>query len=457
MTLADARFSSVSDDPTLRRRLSCWPSIVVHRGSIRLCGSVSVELNGQQLNVALRHGNELVLFAYLLLERGRCVSRDEASEAIWPERSPEHERAALRTVLSRLRGALGADVLGSAGGVFLRLADDTWVDVLEAQQLVGAARRCSDPTQALDLVLQALPVLEQTFLPGLDRPWIEARRRHLTDLWVDATEILAWASLELDDLTSAESAARLLIERAPLHESGYELLMLAMSKRRNVTEALQVYEALRTVLREELGMSPGPKLRELHARLLLDGRDTPSQRPVALTAPELRRLASSLASSRQVWQHLVRHDRAQRVFELIARTAEVEAWLICWMAGHDSGPHDHDISSGAITVADGELTEERLSWGASTVAVRYRKLETFDFGPTDIHRVYHSGTEPSTAIHVFSPPLRGLGAYERGKRGVLLRHPLGPRDEVRPLPPERASTAGQDRRARGNAANTHAK
>ena len=69
--------------------------------------------------------------------------------------------------------------------------------------------------------------------------------------------------------------------------------------------------------------------------------------------------------------------------------------------------------------------------------MRYRKSETFDFGRTDIHRVYHSGAEPSTAIHVFSPPLRGLGAYERGEQGALLRHPLGPLDEVRPLPADR--------------------
>jgi DNA-binding SARP family transcriptional activator len=415
-------------------QLSCSRGSVVHRGAIQLCGSVSVEVNGRQVDVAMRHGNELVLFAYLLLERGRLVTRDEAAAAIWPERGPEHESAALRTVLSRLRGALGADVLGSAEGLFLRLAEDSRVDVLDAQQLVGAARRCSDPGQALELVLRALPILEQTLLPGLDRPWIDARRRHLADLWVDATEIQAWASLELDDLTSAESAARRLVERAPLHESGYQLLMLAMSRRSNTADALQVFEALRSVLREELGTSPGAELRDLHSRLLRDGNDTPARRPVALTATELRRLTSSLASARERWEHLVRHDPAQRVFELIDRTAEVEAWLICWMPGHDSGPHDHDISSGAITVVDGELTEERLTWGVSATPVRYKRFETFDFGPTDIHRVYHSGAEPSTALHVFSPPLRGLGAYERGQQGVLLRHALGPRDEVRSLP-----------------------
>src|SRR5829696_3048975 len=118
----------------------------------------------------MRHGNELVLFVYLVLERGRRVSRDEASVAIWPERRPEHESAALRTVLSRLRGVLGADVLGSADGLFLRLAEDTRVDVLEAQERVGAARRCSDPSQARDHVLQRCRSSSRRSCPVLTGP-----------------------------------------------------------------------------------------------------------------------------------------------------------------------------------------------------------------------------------------------------------------------------------------------
>ncbi len=405
----------------------------MRQGVIRLCGSVSIELDGRHIDAAMRRGNELLLFAYLVLERGRCVSRDEAAAAIWPERRPAHEDAALRTVLSRLRAALGADVLASAEGLFLLLPDDIRVDVREAQDLVGAARRCGDPEQALALGLRASTILEQPLLPGFDRPWIDARRRHLADLWADAKELIAWASLELHAPADAVAAAGGLIERAPLHEAGYQVLMLAKARQGNVADALQVYEELRTVLRDELGAAPGKALRDLHAQLLLHGGDPPAQRPVALTAASLRELTRSLATSPERWEHLVHHDATQRVFELIARSPAVEAWLICWMPGHDSGPHDHDISSGAITVVSGELTEERLTWGASTAPVAFRALDTFDFGPTDIHRVYHSGDEPSTAIHAYSPPLRGLGAYARGRHGELLRHPLDPRDEVRPL------------------------
>ena len=403
------------------------------QASIRLCGSVSVELDGRAVHDLMRHGNELLLFAYLALERGRPVPRDEASVALWPDRRPIHEDAALRTVLSRLRRALGAGVLPSGSGLALRLPPDTRVDVFDAREAVGAARRCEDPQRALELAARARPVTEQPLLPGCDRTWIDARRRELADLRVDATEIVAWASLELDDWATAESAARELVEWAPLHESGHELLMRVLARRRNVADALGVYERLRTMLGEELGAAPGVALRTLHASLLADGTDVAVQRPVAMTVAELGELTRSIGAARDSWEHLVRHDPRQRVFERIPSPPGTEAWLMCWMPGHDSGPHDHDISSGAVTVIEGELTEEQFGWDASTSPTAYGPGETFGFGPSDVHRVVHSGVAPTIAIHAFSPPLRGLGSYARGRHGELHRHPLDPGDEVKAL------------------------
>jgi hypothetical protein len=50
-----------------------------------------------------------------------------------------------------------------------------------------------------------------------------------------------------------------------------------------------------------------------------------------------------------------------------------------------------------------------------------------------VHRVVHSGAAPTIAIHAFSPPLRGLGSYARGRHGELHRHPLDPGDEVKAI------------------------
>ena len=73
-------------------------------------------------------------------------------------------------------------------------------------------------------------------------------------------------------LQSAERAARALIEAEPYRESGYVLLMQALAARGNVAEAMRVFDALRTLLRDELGTSPSPEAIAAHDRLLRPAR-----------------------------------------------------------------------------------------------------------------------------------------------------------------------------------------
>jgi DNA-binding SARP family transcriptional activator len=57
------------------------------------------------------------------------------------------------------------------------------------------------------------------------------------------------------------------------------LLMRVLDARGNPAEAIRVYEQLRQRLDDELGITPGPDARELHARILLrDAHDPPSAR-----------------------------------------------------------------------------------------------------------------------------------------------------------------------------------
>ena len=93
------------------------------------------------------------------------------------------------------------------------------------------------------------------------------------DAWIDveaALEAYATAGLGVGgtELASAERTALELIERAPLRESGYRLLMQVKAARGNVAEALQTYQELRRTLREELGVAPGPATQPVHMRLL---------------------------------------------------------------------------------------------------------------------------------------------------------------------------------------------
>ena len=94
---------------------------------------------------------------------------------------------------------------------------------------------------------------------------------------------------------------------------------------------------------------------------------------------ELRELVARLAAEPERWRALVRHDTGQRHFEQLWRDGDVDVWVISWANGNDTGFHDHDVSSGAVAVVEGEVIEERLALGGAPRELRHRAGETFDF------------------------------------------------------------------------------
>jgi pentatricopeptide repeat protein len=69
-------------------------------------------------------------------------------------------------------------------------------------------------------------------------------------------------------LPQAEECARRLIELAPYRETGHRILMEALERSGNVAEALRVYDRLRVLLRDELGIAPSPAVQSVYRRLL---------------------------------------------------------------------------------------------------------------------------------------------------------------------------------------------
>jgi hypothetical protein len=82
------------------------------------------------------------------------------------------------------------------------------------------------------------------------------------------------------------------------------------------------------------------------------------------------------------------------------------------MNDHDTGYHDHDLSAGAVAVTAGAVREERLVLGGAPAARTVSTGGSFTFGPADIHRVSHAGSEPAVTLHAYSPPLWRMGSYE---------------------------------------------
>jgi DNA-binding SARP family transcriptional activator len=92
-----------------------------------------------------------------------------------------------------------------------------------------------------------------------------------------AHECIALTGLGLGgpELAATERSARALMEAAPFREVGYRLLMEVLAARAEVAEALRVYDRLRLLLRDELGIAPSTESQALHRRLLLEGSVAP--------------------------------------------------------------------------------------------------------------------------------------------------------------------------------------
>jgi SARP family transcriptional regulator, regulator of embCAB operon len=118
--------------------------------------------------------------------------------------------------------------------------------------------------------LAAQFVARRRFFAEAETQWAESWRRRLGEVRVRALECYAQACMHLGgtELPAAERAARELVEIAPLYETGYLLLMRTLAGRGDVAQALATYERLRVLLRDELGVSPGPAAQTLHAELL---------------------------------------------------------------------------------------------------------------------------------------------------------------------------------------------
>ena len=118
--------------------------------------------------------------------------------------------------------------------------------------------------------LVAHNISQRRFLPGEEGAWIDELRRELEEIRVRALECTARRSLGLGgpELSVAERTARRLIDLSPYRESGYAVLMESFERQGNVAEALRVYESLRGLLREELGVTPSPAVQRVHERLL---------------------------------------------------------------------------------------------------------------------------------------------------------------------------------------------
>jgi DNA-binding SARP family transcriptional activator/pimeloyl-ACP methyl ester carboxylesterase len=255
---------------------------------IGVLGPLAVR-SGDGLTRAIAARRQRLLLAVLAAHAPRAVSPERLADAQWPDDAPTDPSAALHTLLSRLRAALGAPVIERVPhGYRLALAAGT-TDAARFESLLALAREAASPEHALALVEKALALWRgEPYEEFADVHALASEVARLRELRTAARERRVELLLALGGVAQARAHAELLVRDDPLRERPRALLMEAAYRTGRPADALATYQQFRRLLAEELGLEPSPALRELELQVIRHERSlagTPPATAVVSDAP----------------------------------------------------------------------------------------------------------------------------------------------------------------------------
>jgi len=164
------------------------------------------------------------------------------------------------------------------------------IDAGRFEQLCKRASSSSNPKVTVELLEGALACWRgSAFEEFAEHDWARLEAMRLDELHILAQEELFEARLALGGHGALVGELEALVTRHPMRERFWQQLIVALYRSGRSAEALRRAEALRVVMREELGLDPSPALRELEARVLNDD-PTLLQPPVASRRSVIRQL-----------------------------------------------------------------------------------------------------------------------------------------------------------------------
>ena len=275
----------------------------------RILGPFEVDQDGRRL--ALGGHQQRTLLALLLLRANEVVPVDEVVEQLWPSAPPPSATKSVHVLVSKLRRVLeteGSDAAEAGANGILLTRPHGYVlsvapgelDLERFEVLVDEGRRAraaGRPDEAGATIREALALWRGPPLAEFAYDsFAQVEIARLEALRLSAIEERIECDLALgrhDDLVTELEAV---VAKHPFRERLRSQLMLALYRAGRQAEALQAYQDGRRLLQEEVGLEPGPALRQLERAIL-------AQDP-ALTAPARPADAAADISARSRRRHI---------------------------------------------------------------------------------------------------------------------------------------------------------
>lgn len=346
-----------------------------------ILGPLKVCRQGREIEIAA--GKHRSLLAALLLRPNRTVPVADLITHLWGDAPPHDARATTQTYIGRLRRLLGDGLIQTRSDGYLIVVSQHQLDASRFDGLVQYADACEDPRAARASLTEALALWRGPALAD-----VPSGSLHLSEVPV-LTERRMRAFERRIDLDLAAGRAgdlvgelRALTAEHPLRERFWIQLITALDRCGRRGEALRAYGEIRTHLADELGVDPGPELRDLHLAILRDG---PAAQPSSGGDSRLRTAPAQLPPE---------------VAGFTGRDRELD--LLDTLRARTSGDRDATVVAVVFGMAGVGKTALAVRWGR-------RSRDRFPDGQLHVNLRGHSPCPPLPPLDALALILEGLG------------------------------------------------
>jgi DNA-binding SARP family transcriptional activator len=239
-----------------------------------ILGSTEVVAGGR--HVQLPSGRARALLVLLALDAGRPIAAERLIDELWGEHPPPTAATVVQGLVSRLRKTLEpnrpkgspAEILETLGSGYRLAIDPSAVDAHKFTRLLDEARVASPEVCHAKLSIALGLWRGPALLDFAYEPFAQRAIAALEEARREAIELLFASELDLGRDAALVGDLEAAIAAHPFRERLRGFFMVALYRAGRQTEALDAYRAARTFLLEEMGLEPGPALRELQEAIL---------------------------------------------------------------------------------------------------------------------------------------------------------------------------------------------
>ena len=249
---------------------------------LRVLGPLEL-VDDNAMTVPVRSAQLRRALATLTLHAPSSTPVDVLNDVLWPDGAPSSN--ALQAVVSKLRKTVSPMTIDASGSAYSLLTAPGEVDAHRFEYLVTAGREAAAGGRHVEAVEQLDDALAlwrgRPFEDVADLSIGQAPAARLLSLRDAAVMTRLECTIADGRIEAAAAELEALVVAEPLVERWWALLMITRYRQDRQADALRAYQQVRIILADELGLEPGPELRDLEAKILRhDASLGPSSRGV---------------------------------------------------------------------------------------------------------------------------------------------------------------------------------